>query len=46
MIVDMDGQPRRELKDRGADEASSAPIIGKLLTPGELLRLIHERRWT
>jgi hypothetical protein len=44
VIVDMDGQPRGELKDRGADEASSAPVVGKLLTPGELLQLIHEHR--
>jgi poly(beta-D-mannuronate) lyase len=43
VIVDMDGQPRDELKDRGADEASSAPVVGKLLTPGKLLQLIHGR---
>jgi poly(beta-D-mannuronate) lyase len=44
VFVDMDGQPRGEPKDRGADDASSAPVVGKLLTPGELLQLIHERR--
>jgi poly(beta-D-mannuronate) lyase len=43
VIVDMDGQPRGELKDRGADEASSAPVLGTLLTPGKLLQLIHGR---
>ena len=42
-IVDMDGQPRAGLKDRGNDEVSGEPIIAKLLTPGELLRLIHAR---
>ena len=44
VIVDLDGQPRGELKDRGADKASSTPVVGKLLTPGELLQLIDERR--
>ena len=43
VTVDMDGQPRLDSKDRGADEASSAAIVAKLLTPGALLRLIHER---
>jgi poly(beta-D-mannuronate) lyase len=43
VTVDMDGQPRLDPRDRGADEASSAAIVAKLLTPGELLRLIHER---
>ena len=43
VIFDSDGQPRRDPKDRGADEVSSAPITATLLTPGDLLRLIHGR---
>ena len=43
-IVDHDGQPRTSAKDRGADEVSTEPVTAKLLTPGELLRLIHDRR--
>jgi poly(beta-D-mannuronate) lyase len=43
VTLDTDGQLRLDPKDRGADEASSAAIVAKLLTPGELLRLIHER---
>jgi hypothetical protein len=45
VVVDMDGQPRPEVgKDRGADEISTAPVIAEFLTPGDLLRLIHEKR--
>jgi poly(beta-D-mannuronate) lyase len=43
VTFDMDGQPRTNPKDRGADEVSAEPITAKLLTPGDLLRLIHER---
>jgi poly(beta-D-mannuronate) lyase len=43
VTVDLDGQPRSEPKDRGADEASVAPVVATLLTPGALLRLIHEQ---
>ncbi len=42
--VDMDGQPRQNPKDRGADEISDAPVVGKFLTPGELLGMIHQRQ--
>jgi len=41
--VDMDGQPRQNPKDRGADEISDAPMAGKFLTPGDLLGMIHQR---
>ena len=32
----MDGQPRDAAKDKGADELSSAPVIAKLLTVGDV----------
>ncbi len=35
-VVDMDGQPRDAAKDKGADELSSAPVIAKLLTVGDV----------
>jgi poly(beta-D-mannuronate) lyase len=34
--VDLDGQPRVGKKDQGADEASSAPVIARLLTPADV----------
>jgi poly(beta-D-mannuronate) lyase len=43
VTLDHDGQPRTGLKDRGADELSSDPVVAELLTPGDLLRLIHAR---
>lgn len=43
VTFDMDGQPRSAPKDKGADEISSAPVAAKMLTPGELLRLIYVR---
>jgi Chondroitinase B len=43
VTFDMDGQPRTDPKDRGADEVSAAPVTATLLTPGDLLRLIHEQ---
>jgi poly(beta-D-mannuronate) lyase len=44
VVLDLDGQPRTGLKDKGADELSDAPDIADLLTPGALLRLIHAHR--
>ncbi|HEY3455216.1 MAG TPA: polysaccharide lyase 6 family protein [Bryobacteraceae bacterium] len=41
--VDMDGQPRQNPKDRGADEISDAPVAGTFSTPGDLLGMIHQR---
>jgi poly(beta-D-mannuronate) lyase len=43
VTFDMDGQVRVAPKDRGSDEVSAAPIGATLLTPGDLLRLIHSR---
>jgi poly(beta-D-mannuronate) lyase len=43
VALDVDGQPRTAPKDRGADEVSSEPIVAKLLTAGEILRLIHAK---
>jgi poly(beta-D-mannuronate) lyase len=43
VTFDMDGQPRTDTKDRGADEISAEPVRATLLTPGDLLRLIHQR---
>jgi poly(beta-D-mannuronate) lyase len=43
VTFDMDGQPRTDPKDRGADEISAEPVRATLLTPGDLLRLIHQR---
>jgi poly(beta-D-mannuronate) lyase len=43
VTVDMDGQPRVEPKDKGADEISADPIVARMLTPGVLLRLIHQK---
>ena len=40
IAVDMDGQPRAGRLDRGADEASDAPAIARLLTVEELRRAI------
>ena len=40
---DLDGQPRADPKDRGADEISSAPVIAKFLVPGDIVRLMHRR---
>jgi poly(beta-D-mannuronate) lyase len=42
--LDQDGQPRTAPKDRGADEVSGDPVVAELLTPGDMLRLIHSRR--
>jgi poly(beta-D-mannuronate) lyase len=44
VVVDMEGQPRTGKKDKGADELSSEPLTAELMTPGDLLRLIHGRR--
>jgi poly(beta-D-mannuronate) lyase len=44
VTVDLDGQPRTEPKDKGADEVSSEPVTATFLTPGDILRLIHGRR--
>jgi hypothetical protein len=33
---DLDGQPRSEKKDKGADELSSEPVLAKLLTPEDV----------
>src|SRR4051812_34114655 len=33
VTVDMDGQVRDALKDKGADEFSTGPIVAKMLTP-------------
>ena len=44
VTVDMDGQPRTAPKDKGADEISADPIVARLLTPGDILRLIHGPR--
>jgi chondroitinase B-like protein len=41
VTFDMDGQPRVGPKDRGADEDSAERVIAELMTPGDLLRLIH-----
>ena len=42
VAVDMDGQPRRGPKDRGADEVSSAPMAATPLSADEVLRGIRE----
>jgi poly(beta-D-mannuronate) lyase len=42
VLFDLDGQPRKGLKDKGADEHSSDPVIAGFLTPGAILRLIHD----
>ncbi len=44
VTVDHDGQPRAGAPDRGADEVSSDPVVAELLTPGDILRVIHGRR--
>ena len=44
VTVDLDGQPRSDPKDRGADEVSSGAVTATFLTPGDILRLIHGRR--
>jgi len=41
VLFDLDGQPRKGLKDKGADESSTDPAIAEFLTPGAILRLIH-----
>ena len=41
VLFDLDGQPRKGLKDKGADEYSTDPAIAEFLTPGAILRLIH-----
>jgi hypothetical protein len=41
VLFDQDGQPRKGLKDKGADEYSTNPTIAEFLTPGAILRLIH-----
>src|SRR6266545_501453 len=43
VLFDQDGQPRKGLKDKGADEYSTDPAIAEFLTPGAILRLIHGR---
>ena len=42
VVVDVDGQPRVGLKDRGADERSASPIVNKLLTVEDMLRIIRD----
>jgi Chondroitinase B len=42
VIVDHDGQQRTAPKDKGADEVSGTPVAATFLTPGDILRLIHE----
>jgi poly(beta-D-mannuronate) lyase len=44
VTVDHDGQPRIDPKDKGADEVSSAPAAASLLTPGDILRMIHQNQ--
>jgi len=41
VVVDIDGQPRPALKDKGADELSLAAPVNAFLTPEVLLALIH-----
>jgi len=41
VVFDLDGQPRRGPKDKGADEHSTYPASAEFLTPGAILRLIH-----
>ena len=36
VTVDMDGQPRGVIKDVGADQFSTAPILAKILTPTDV----------
>ena len=36
VIADLDGQPRSEKKDKGADELSTEPVIARLLTPEDV----------
>ena len=36
VTFDLEGQPRSEKKDRGADEFSTAPIIGRILSPDDV----------
>lgn len=36
VIVDIDGQPRGEMKDVGADEMSEAPVLARTLTPEDV----------
>ncbi len=43
VTFDLDGQPRVNPKDRGADEVSAEAVTATFLTPGDLLRLIHQR---
>ena len=36
VTVDLDGQPRADKKDKGADEFSSEPIIARILSPNDV----------
>lgn len=36
VTVDLDGQPRGEKKDQGADELSDAPVTARVLTPEDV----------
>jgi poly(beta-D-mannuronate) lyase len=39
--VDMDGQPRSEKMDTGADEMADAPVTARILTPADVGPLAH-----
>lgn len=41
VTLDLDGQPRPSLKDKGADEFSATLPKPLLLVPGDILKLIH-----
>jgi poly(beta-D-mannuronate) lyase len=41
VVADIDGQPRAEPKDKGADELSSEPVTAMFLTPEFMLLLIR-----
>jgi poly(beta-D-mannuronate) lyase len=36
VTVDLDGQPRLEPRDKGADEFSSAPVVARVLSPTDV----------
>jgi hypothetical protein len=42
VVFDLDGQARIAPKDKGADEYSTEPAVAEFLTPGAILRLIHD----
>ena len=41
VVVDIDGQPRVNRKDRGADEVSTAPVIARMLSVEEIMKLLR-----